>query len=42
MTESRGWGARDAQSVLMLRQERAGPGSFGPTVRDAIRVMADG
>lgn len=42
MTEAlnRGWGARDAQSVLMLQQERAGLGSFGLSIEDVAEVMA--
>ncbi|WBU52051.1 NAD(P)-dependent oxidoreductase [Paracoccus sp. SCSIO 75233] len=43
MTEAlnRGWGARDAQSVLLLQQERAGLGSFGLTQKAIDDVMKE-
>ncbi|WP_201742184.1 NAD(P)-dependent oxidoreductase [Mangrovicoccus ximenensis] len=41
MTEAlnRGWGGRDAQSVLMLQQERAGLEPFGLSLEDVAAVM---
>ena len=36
---NRGWARRDAQSVLMLQQERAGLPSFRLTLEDIEAVM---